>query len=615
MKLSTKFILALMLQGGIVLATLLVAGLMSSTALKEQSKNATTMGESNIPSIQTLGALSDQAARLNLLQWNLMDLNLSMVRRKEITDNIASAQQQYAAIVAKYEALITKGHNPAKDKLWARITEKSNQWLAAGNKFTAIQQGVTDSFLGNPSALKSEMFNIKGRHAMAAFSAMQALLDGRANDSLYVDPLTCLFGKWLKAFEEREASQNQGLRQLIENIKPAHISFHNNVSKMADALKAGSSQDELMAIRGGIAAAAADLFQRFDNIIEETEKVEALLVDAQAVLDNILVLKEELTADLANLIREDNSDAQAAMANITAGLTKVTRTFWAGMVIIAAALLIMLVAGSWIVIRITKNLTDIMDGLRSGEEELETASSELSHSSLSLSSGVNDNVSALETTSSTLGQISSTTAKAAENARVLDTFSHNTQDVISRTGQIINELSTAMEAIAGSGLQIGKIIKTISEISFQTNLLALNAAVEAARAGEAGAGFAVVAEEVRNLALRTDEAARSTEALIGSSIHNINLGAGLVKETEDIFADMSSQSYEMIKLISEITEGSKEQAEGVNQIRSAVTRLDQIAQSNASVASESALASDNLGRQADTFADLLAALSKIIYGR
>ncbi len=85
-----------------------------------------------------------------------------------------------------------------------------------------------------------------------------------------------------------------------------------------------------------------------------------------------------------------------------------------------------------------------------------------------------------------------------------------------------------MRKISEDGEKTAKIVKTIDEIAFQINLLALNAAVEAARAGEAGAGFAVVAEEVRNLAIRSAEAAKNTATLIGDTLKHIHEGTDLV---------------------------------------------------------------------------------------
>jgi methyl-accepting chemotaxis protein len=92
----------------------------------------------------------------------------------------------------------------------------------------------------------------------------------------------------------------------------------------------------------------------------------------------------------------------------------------------------------------------------------------------------------------------------------------------------MKEMTVSMADITKSGQETGKIVKTIDEIAFQTNLLALNAAVEAARAGEAGQGFAVVAEEVRNLAMRAAEAAKNTAALLEQTGKKIEGGSALV---------------------------------------------------------------------------------------
>ena len=82
------------------------------------------------------------------------------------------------------------------------------------------------------------------------------------------------------------------------------------------------------------------------------------------------------------------------------------------------------------------------------------------------------------------------------------------------TDQSMTDLTSSMEGISEAGDETQKVVKTIDEIAFQTNLPALNAAVEAAGAGEAGAGFAVVAEEVRNLDLRyAEESAGASEKL------------------------------------------------------------------------------------------------------
>ncbi|MGA2403654.1 MAG: methyl-accepting chemotaxis protein, partial [Syntrophobacteraceae bacterium] len=160
-----------------------------------------------------------------------------------------------------------------------------------------------------------------------------------------------------------------------------------------------------------------------------------------------------------------------------------------------------------------------------------------------------------------------------------------------------------------------KIIKTIDEIAFQTNLLALNAAVEAARAGEAGAGFAVVADEVRNLAMRAAEAAKNTAALIEGNVKMIQTGADLAKSMGGEFSEVASSVLKASSLIREISEASREQAQGVQQINQAVAGVDKVVQENAANAEEAAATSTQLKEQAERMLHFVSRLMVLIEGR
>jgi methyl-accepting chemotaxis protein len=180
-----------------------------------------------------------------------------------------------------------------------------------------------------------------------------------------------------------------------------------------------------------------------------------------------------------------------------------------------------------------------------------------------------------------------------------------------RTLQKTNE---CMRQIASTGEETGKIIKTIDEIAFQTNLLALNAAVEAARAGEAGQGFAVVAEEVRNLAQRAAGAARNTSSLIEDAIDKINQGSHLVRETDQAFSMVSQSSNKVAELLGEISEASAEQAKGIEQVREAIGQMDRVTRNNASSAEESAGSSEELSRRADELKGMVTKLGALVGG-
>ena len=101
----------------------------------------------------------------------------------------------------------------------------------------------------------------------------------------------------------------------------------------------------------------------------------------------------------------------------------------------------------------------------------------------------------------------------------------HSKDQVRDGSSAMKEMVLAMGEICDSSAEVQNIIKTIEDIAFQTNLLALNAAVEAARAGEAGAGFAVVSEEVRNLALRCGTAAQNTSNLVEETVDRVTKGA------------------------------------------------------------------------------------------
>ena len=155
--------------------------------------------------------------------------------------------------------------------------------------------------------------------------------------------------------------------------------------------------------------------------------------------------------------------------------------------------------------------------------------------------------------------------------------------MVSRANDSMASLTDSMREISEGSRKMSDIIKTIDGIAFQTNLLALNASVEAARAGEAGAGFAVVATEVRNLAVRSAESAKNTAAMIEAIMGMVDQGKATLEETNHGFQEVADRVGKTGALIREISAGSEEQSEGVTSINEAVVNLTSLIQAGQAV--------------------------------
>lgn len=207
------------------------------------------------------------------------------------------------------------------------------------------------------------------------------------------------------------------------------------------------------------------------------------------------------------------------------------------------------------------------------------------------------------------------TKQNAENAQQASVLMSNDAKASYRViTDKITLMQEVIEASVSASEETSKIIKTIDEIAFQTNLLALNAAVEAARAGETGAGFAVVAEEVRNLAMRSADAAKNTETLIAESAAKIQQASALFNDVSGELSNNRHIAKKVTELVSEIAAASQEQAQGINQINKAVAEMDIVVQRNATSAEESASASEEMNSHAKHLKNVVGDLTDLVGG-
>jgi methyl-accepting chemotaxis protein len=263
---------------------------------------------------------------------------------------------------------------------------------------------------------------------------------------------------------------------------------------------------------------------------------------------------------------------------------------------------------------ITRPVKKAVRGLTEIAEQVNAASAIVSNAGQELSEGASTQAAAVEQTSSSLEEMASMTRQNAENAAQANSLMLETKKTVGQANESMQGLTASMKEISKASEQTQKIIKTIDEVAFQTNLLALNAAVEAARAGEVGAGFAVVAEEVRNLARRAADAAKDTAGLIESTVKKVKEGAVLVDRTNAEFSRVLNGASKTGELIGEIAAASQEQSQGVEQINRAVAEMDKIIQMNSSNAEESSTSSFELNSRAGELQIFIQDLSALVGG-
>lgn len=343
--------------------------------------------------------------------------------------------------------------------------------------------------------------------------------------------------------------------------------------------------------------------------LEQLKNIETATKSYETALRAFLLIMQETDTENKLRVKAANEVLAAAEAVVDLGLKNVgeishestTSLSLASLMMIIGLVLALIISfgvAFFMIRSIVKIVVESVKSLSEGTTQVVSASEQISSASVSLAEGASSQASSVEEVSATIEQATASNNQNAENSREANILAQHSNEAAKIGNQRVEELMGAMEKITDSSQKIAKIIKTIDEIAFQTNLLALNAAVEAARAGEHGLGFAVVAEEVKNLAERSAGAAKEITGIIEASIDQVKMGTDVANKTKESFGDILSGIKKTSDLIGEIAISAKEQAEGMNQIATAMGSVDQITQQNASASEETAAAAEELNAQA-----------------
>lgn len=242
----------------------------------------------------------------------------------------------------------------------------------------------------------------------------------------------------------------------------------------------------------------------------------------------------------------------------------------------------------------------ILEQIKQVADSIGIGSEHISSASQTLAQGATEQASSTEELAATISEIAQQIKENAMNANGANSLTQEAGQEVTVSSRHMNELLTAMDEISRTSGEIGKIIKTIDDIAFQTNILALNAAVEAARAGSAGKGFSVVADEVRNLAMKSAEAAKSTTSLIETSTLAVAKGGKIAKDTEQALKTVVEKTEQVGRIVNEISEAARKQSDGIYQVNVGVEQISGVVQTNSATAEETAASSEELAGQALT---------------
>lgn len=226
------------------------------------------------------------------------------------------------------------------------------------------------------------------------------------------------------------------------------------------------------------------------------------------------------------------------------------------------------------------NLTQLVERIKDGAQNINNASKEVSLSADSIAQGANEQASSTEEISSSMEQMAASISQNSLNAKEAESIAVSASSNVDKVTRTFGETLKSLSIITTK-------ISIIHEIAEKTDLLAVNASIEAAKAGEHGKGFAVVASEVRNLAVRCRDAADEIDTISAQTMDASN-------ESGKMLAGLIPEIQKTASLIQEIAASSSEQDTGAQQINEAISQLNNVTQQNSAAAEELAAAANAL---------------------